>query len=200
MKLYGMPGAGQIICAMVIAELELNCETVFVNNTDRDSPEFRAISPYGRVPVLVPADGPPIFESLAITLYLLDKDRENRLRPAPDSPEYGRFLSWMAYLATTFYDACLRWHYPDRYGEAVSVRAAAEAELDRIYDHIGNEPHDWVAGDRLTVADYYLYMLIGWDESRERENRFARQPKLARIYDAVGKIDSVRAVMAAHDD
>lgn len=200
MKLYGMPGAGQIICACVIAELGLECEPVFVDDSFRDSAEFRAISPYGRVPVLVPDQGPPIFESMAITLHLLDHDHENRLRPSPETPEYGRFLSWMAYLATTFYNACLRAHYPERYGEAKSVNAMAEEELDRIYDHLESEAGQWVAGDRMTAADYYLYMLMGWDEGEGCKKRLECHPKLARINAAVGGLETVRQVMAVHGD
>ena len=198
MKLYGMHGAGQIICALIIEELGLECEAVFVDTAFRDRAAFRALSPYGRVPVLAPDEAPPIFESLAITLYLLEQDHDNRLSPATDDPAHGRFLSWMAYLATTFYDACLRWHYPERYGEAASVHAAAEAELDVIYDHIDREPHEWVAGDRLTAADYYLYMLIGWDENRAA--RLAKHPKINRIHAAIGALPSTRKVMALHYD
>ena len=198
MKLYGMQGAGQIICALIIEELGLACEAVFVDKDFRDSAAFRAISPYGRVPVLAPDGAPPIFESLAITLYLLEQDHDNRLSPAATDPAHGRFLSWMAYLATTFYDACLRWHYPERYGEAASVHAAAEAELDVIYDHLEKTPGEWLAGDRMTAADYYLYMLIGWDENRS--GRLAKHPKINRIHAAIDVLPSTRKVMAQHDD
>ena len=198
MKLYGMRGAGQIICALIIEELGLACEAVFVDKDFRDSAAFRAISPYGRVPVFAPDGAPPIFESLAITLYLLEQDHDNRLSPAATDPAHGRFLSWMAYLATTFYDACLRWHYPERYGEAASVHAAAEAELDVIYDHLEKTPGEWLAGDRMTAADYYLYMLIGWDENRS--GRLAKHPKINRIHAAIDVLPSTRKVMAQHDD
>jgi glutathione S-transferase len=198
MKLYGMLGAGQIICAYVIAELELDCEAIFVDKTFRYSDEFRAISPYGRVPVLVPDKGSPIFESLAIILYLLEQDSENKLCPSRNAPTYGRFLSWMTYLATTFYPVCLRWHYPERYGEPVSVRAKAEVELDMIYGHLECDPHEWVAGDHMTVADCYLYMMMGWDEGREE--RLLQHPKLERIYASVGGQKTIQDVMAAHND
>ena len=42
MKLYGMHGAGQIICALIIEELGLECEAVFVDTAFRDRAAFRA--------------------------------------------------------------------------------------------------------------------------------------------------------------
>ena len=35
------------------------------------------------------------------------------------------------------------------------------------------------------AADYYLYMLIGWDENRAA--RLAKHPKINRIHAAIGR-------------
>ena len=197
MKLYGREGSGQIICAYVIKKLQLDCDIIFVDEPFTNSDAFRAISPYGRVPALETDTGEAIFESLAITLYLLEQDKANSLSPSREDPAYGRFLSWMAYLATTFYDACLRWHYPDRYGESSSTKAMADQELDTIYDHVEREPHDWLAGTEKTIADCYLYMMMTWDEGRKR--RLETRPKMKRIFDAIQSDKTMQEIMAVHD-
>lgn len=197
MKLYGMPGSGHIICAYIVAELGIDCETVFPDKATRDSAAFRAISPYGRVPVLAENGMEPVFESLAIVLRLLDLDVDARMAPPKDDTGYGRFLSWMVYLSSTFYHTCLRWHHPEKYGEATSVRQKADEEFDLIYAHIEASPHAWLAGDRMTVADVYLYMVMTWDMGRAK--RLLAHPKMARIFNGVASDATVQAVMAHHD-
>jgi glutathione S-transferase len=70
--------------------------------------------------------------------------------------------------------------------------------MNRIYDHIEAADHDFVAGDTMTVADYYLYMLIYWDE--EADFNLASRSKIHRIMDKVGALPSVKAVMARQDN
>ena len=71
MKLYAMHGAGSIVAEIMMEDMEIGCDIVYPTDNDRQSAAFRAISPYGRIPVLVTDDGQPVFESLAIILMLL---------------------------------------------------------------------------------------------------------------------------------
>jgi glutathione S-transferase len=196
--LYAMPGAGSVIAEIMFEELGMKANLLYPDEAERNTSSFRAISPYGRIPVLVTEQGQTVFESLAIVLMLLEHDQAGRLAPRQGSAEYAGFLSWITYLATTLYPAVLRYHYPDRYGEETSVRKKALEEMNRIYDHIEAADHDFVAGDTMTVADYYLYMLIDWDE--EADVNLASRHKIHRIMDKVGALPSVKAVMARQDN
>jgi len=196
--LYAMPGAGSVIAEIMFEELGMKANLLYPDEAERNTPSFRAISPYGRIPVLVTEQGQTVFESLAIVLMLLEHDQVGQLAPRQGSAEYAGFLSWITYLATTLYPAVLRYHYPDRYGEETSVRKKALEEMNRIYDHIEAADHDFVAGDTMTVADYYLYMLIDWDE--EADVNLASRHKIHRIMDKVGALPSVKAVMARQDN
>jgi hypothetical protein len=42
-------------------------------------------------------------------------------------------LQWLVFLSAGMYESNLRHFYPDRYGEAVSVKASADREIERIY-------------------------------------------------------------------
>lgn len=196
--LYAMHGAGSIIAEIMFEELGIKANLLYPDEAERKTPQFRAISPYGRIPVLVTDQGQPIFESLAIVLMLLEHDHDGKLAPPQGSAGYAEFLSWITYLATTLYPAVLRYHYPDRYGEENTVRAKALEEMNWIYDHIEAADHDYVAGDIMTVADFYLYMLIDWDE--ESDVNLASRHKINRIMDVVGARPSVQAVMARQED
>jgi len=52
--------------------------------------------PHGKVPALTD-DGPVIFESPAIAIYLTDKFPEARLGPAIGDPNRGPYLTWLSY-------------------------------------------------------------------------------------------------------
>ncbi len=194
MKLYGMYEAGSLIAEFIIEEMGLSCALVYPSDEARDEPEFRALSPYGRIPVLLTEDGEVIFESIAIVLYLLEQNPNHHLAPERGAPGRSRFLSWLAYLATTLYDAHLRLHHSERYGEGKSVQNKARQEIITIYDHIEAQPGLFMAGDKMTAADFYLYMLVWWDD--DAQVYLSQRPKLKAIIDKVGAKPSVKAVMA----
>jgi len=74
---------------------------------DQRKPEYLALNPNGKVPLLV-ADGVPIFESLAILLYLGDRfGKEKGLFPSKDL-DRAEALKWMAWSSVTVHDALSR--------------------------------------------------------------------------------------------
>jgi glutathione S-transferase len=60
------------------------------------TPEWRAISPTGKVPVIYDGDKPMI-ESVAIIHYLSEKYADGKLARRPRDPDYGDFLQWLHY-------------------------------------------------------------------------------------------------------
>ena len=56
-------------------------------------PEFLALNPMGKVPLVV-CDGTPIAETGAIALYLADRCRETVLSPEIDDPARADVLRW----------------------------------------------------------------------------------------------------------
>jgi len=74
MKLYYFPSPNPQKVRFAINELGIECETVPVDLLKREqkTPEFLALNPYGRVPVLVDGDL-KLWESHAILAYLGEK-------------------------------------------------------------------------------------------------------------------------------
>ena len=97
MKLYYFPSPNPQKIRFALNELGLECETVAVDLLKRAqrSPEFLALNPYGRVPVLVDGDL-TLWESHAILAYLGEKT--GRLWPTLPAGRADA-LRWLFFLA-----------------------------------------------------------------------------------------------------
>jgi len=82
LKIYGIARTRAFRALWMAKELGLDYEhlPVEIGDAGARTPEFLAINPNGRLPVIVD-DGFVLFESLAITLYLAKKHSNDRLYP-----------------------------------------------------------------------------------------------------------------------
>lgn len=87
MKLYYFPSPNPQKIRFAVNELGIECETLPVDLLKREqkSPEFLALNPYGRVPVLVDGDL-KLWESHAILAYLGEKTGRLCRRLPPVAP------------------------------------------------------------------------------------------------------------------
>jgi glutathione S-transferase len=95
MKIYHVAGTRSIRPIWLCYELDVavEVETIDFSASYRASPEWRAISPAGKVPALT--DGAlTMFESGAMVSYLLERYGEGRLRPEPGSTDSALFHQW----------------------------------------------------------------------------------------------------------
>src|SRR6202030_2451620 len=83
LRIYGIARTRAYRALWVAMELGLDYEhlPIEIGDAGARSPEFLAINPNGRLPVIVD-DGFVLFESLAITLYLAKKHSAGKLYPA----------------------------------------------------------------------------------------------------------------------
>ncbi len=103
---YFAPNSTASITEAVLAELGVACERVKLDISagDTRAPEFLAINPNGRVPVLV-HEGTPIWESAAITMYLGEVfGVDAGLYPAP-GPARGEAMKWIVWSNVTLAEA-----------------------------------------------------------------------------------------------
>lgn len=126
---------------------------------DQKKPEYLALNPNGKVPLLV-ADGTPIFESIAILVYLGETyGVEKGLYPAP-GPARGAALKWIAWSSVTLGEALSRVlrNQSDRFPAEQRNAAAGAAAKQEITDLLGLvdrelEGKDFLGGKDFTLVD-----------------------------------------------
>lgn len=167
MKLYFHPFSSNARKAVMTAELlGAPVERVFVDLPQRAQakPEFLALNPNGKVPVLVDGDF-ELWESYAIMIYLAEKTPGQTLYPSDPKAraDVNRWMFWAAahwsvQIATLNFENVLK-SVVFKIGEAdPAVVAKANAELERLAGildaHLASR--QFVSGDALTLADVTL--------------------------------------------
>jgi glutathione S-transferase len=153
MKLYWCPRTRSSRVLWMLGELGQSCElvTIDVRNPEaRETPEFRAASPMGKVPAL--EDGPVrVADSAAICLYLADRYGAGELAPAMDAAERGRFLYWMFFSPGTMEPAMA-----ERMGGwQTNTQAYGWGDFPRMIQTLESGLGDgpWLFGEHFTAAD-----------------------------------------------
>ncbi len=165
--LYAIPDWASLAVHMVLEELAVPYQIAAVDYDagGLDTPEFRRVNPFGKLPAMDTPDG-PMFETAAILLWLAD--RHGRLAPIPQSPDRATFLSWLMFVANTFHPNAIQQFYPHRpAGEAHADAASAiayenlKAQMAQIETVAATRPV-WLSPDQPSILGPYLCMLIRW--------------------------------------
>src|SRR5215471_3646783 len=100
MRLYEFPPTRSIRVRWTLQELGVDFEPVTVDLIagDHRRPEFLALNPAGKLPVLVDGDL-IVTESIAIAVYLGDKYPEKGFMPA-DPAARAEVMRWLLFTAT----------------------------------------------------------------------------------------------------
>ena len=165
MKLYNSPGSPNALRTRAVAyELAFDPEIVNVNigNGDNRKPDFLAINPNGKVPVLV--DGAVVvWESRAINAYLAALKPERNLNPA-DPVKRATIDQWNYWQAIHLGPAMQRVAFErvqkKGFGRGEPDEASIAGELKTIAELLGIldralAGRQWIAGD-LSLADFGL--------------------------------------------
>jgi len=168
LTLYFAPGSSSMAPHIALREIGAPFEPrpVSFHNLETRTPEFLALNPAGKVPVLV-VDGRPITEVLAILTYLARAHPEAGLLPG-DLVAQAQVLAWMSFLASTV--------HPVRKQGLEAARAAYQM-LD---DMLGGS--DWAVGDHYSIADIHLFRLF-WRFRGSLDVGPGDFPNLTRHYD-----------------
>jgi glutathione S-transferase len=155
--LYTAPTPNGHKASCTLEALEMPYETHFVNISDGDQhkPDFRALNPNGRIPVIVDRDmdNLAIFESGAIMIYLAEK--AGRLLPT-DVKGRSRVIQWLMFQmggvgpmmgqANVFYR-----YFPEKLQPAIDRYQNECRRLFEVLDgHLAE--NEWLADD-YSIAD-----------------------------------------------
>jgi GST-like protein len=196
---WGTPNGRKISIALEELGLPYEVRTIDITHGQQFTPEFLALNPNHKIPVLVDSDGPDgapitLSESGAILLYLAEKT--GRLLPAAARARYAA-LQWLMFQMGGIGPMLGQAHHflrfaPDvipyaveRYGkEAARLYGVLETRLSEC---------DWLAGDEYSIADIATFPWIARHDWQGID--LARYPAVKRWYDAIADRPAVRRGM-----
>jgi glutathione S-transferase len=164
MKLYFSPGACSLASHIALRELGLPFEAVQVDlmkKTTKSGQDFATINPKGYVPALELDDGALLTEGPAILQYLADRRPESRLAPANGTLERYRLQEWLGFINSELHKQFSPLFNPATPEQAKdSARRAIARRLAYVEGQLDGRA--FLLGDAFTVADAYLYTVLGW--------------------------------------
>jgi glutathione S-transferase len=168
MKLYGFGPTRSLRALWGLRELGADFEFVPVNLLagEHRRPEFLALNPAGKLPVLVDGDS-VIPESAAIVLYLAEKYPDRGLLPT-DLKERAQVYRWVMFAMTELEQPLWRiakhtFLLPEdkRLPQDVALAGEEFTAMARVLEHHMEGRH-FIVGDRVTVADCVTAYLMDW--------------------------------------
>jgi GST-like protein len=167
--LYWHPMSSATPVACALAELAVPHERVKVDIKagEQRRPEFLALNPNGKVPTLT-VDGAPMFEALAIQLWLGEQFGVARgLWPAAGTPERLQAMSWCTWAYVTFGTLIVRLQVATQGDAALrdeAHAAAAREGLDQLLGlldaRLAGQP--WMLGAEYSLADLTVASVVGY--------------------------------------
>jgi GST-like protein len=190
-NVYAFSTPNSVRVPIALEELRLNyaLHAVNVRKGEQKHPEYLALNPNGKVPVLVDSDGPggqpfTLTESGAILMYLAEKT--GRLIPA-DMFGRARVLEQMFFHLSGIGPALGQLGFFKRQATEQIPYAISrfQTEVDRVLKVLDGalSRSEFMAGDTFTIADIAHF---GWLWRREFAGiDFGSTPNISRWYDSV---------------
>ena len=179
-EIYGRSETGSDIIEYLFHELSIDYEFIEVDEKNVKSDEkILKINPLGRVPMVKLPDGKFLIESLAIVYHLLK--RENHLLPSTET-EMNEFHQIMAFMSSSFYPIILLFYHPDHYvsdKNSEDLITKSQNILHRYLNFIEDKIGEFVIGNELSAADFYLFTLLFW---LEEDHFLENYPKIQSFY------------------
>ena len=126
--------------------------------TNLAPPELKAIHPLGKSPV-IEDDGQIIFESGAITDWIIRKHGGGRLMPPPGTAAHEDYLMWLHFAEGSAMLPFLLGLYTGRLGEAAAplaprIQEQVAAHVAYFSERLGS--NDWLVNNQLSGADIMM--------------------------------------------
>jgi glutathione S-transferase len=191
MKLYYSPGACSLASHIVLHELKLPMQLVKVDLKSKQTEageDYRSINPKGYVPALELDDGDLLTENVAILQYLASLGPE--LLPQSGKPKWHA-IEALAFVSTELHKAFKPLFDPTSSAELKQKAKDLVAQrLTLLVPRLG--AREFIVGDRFTVVDAYLFVMLSW----ARKQEVAIPAELQRYADKLGDRASVKEALA----
>lgn len=164
MKLYFSPGACSLSPHIVLREAGADFELEQVDNKAKKTKsglDFWLINPKGYVPVLELDDGQRLTEGPAIVQFIADKYPDAGLIPPCGTFGRSRVQEWLNFISSEIHKSfgpLFKPNTPEDYKKISKENLAKRYAY--VEEHLAK--HQYLHGERFTVADAYLFTVSNW--------------------------------------
>jgi glutathione S-transferase len=195
MKLYFSPGACSLAShiALLEAGLDFTLDQVDLRSKrTAGGQDFVAINSKGYVPALEMKDGNVLTEGPAILQFDADLAPDRQLAPAHGTLERYRLVEWLNFIATELHKNFSPLFRPT---STEDMKEAARTNLRNRLAWVAArlEGNDFLTGSQFTVADAYLFTVLGW--SGKVGVDLSPWPVLGAFVERVGARPAVRQAL-----
>jgi glutathione S-transferase len=197
MKLYYKPGVCSLAAHIVLRELGLPFDMEAVDLATRKTAsggDYRRVNPLGYVPALVLDDGTVLTENAAILQYLADSKPAAGLVPAAGTMDRYRLIAWLSFISSEVhkqFSPFFNPRTPAEWKEILLARLKARFEyLARHFEH-----NAYLMGDKFTIADSYLYVVLRWADRFQVD--LSPWPALTQYLTRIAARPAVQAALKA---
>lgn len=197
MKLYFAPNACSLAPHIVLRELGLPFSLVRVNNQTKrtaDGADFYRINPKGYVAALELEDGTVLTEGAAILQYLADLQPEAGLAPVNGSLARTQLQAQLNFIGSELHagmSPLFSSEIPDEV--KALLRGKLAKRLGYMEQVLSESGHAF--GDRFTVADTYLFTVLGWSDHLKVD--LSHFPATRRFLEVIGARKTVIEALRA---
>lgn len=198
MILYTSPLACSCAAHMMLIELGLPHEIKFVDIYTQphvlidDGQIYASLNSKNAVPALRLDSGELLTEIGVILQYIANLKPEAGLLPKADSLARYRVMEWLSYVGSDVHKTIGPLFHPHMPETAKEIhRQNLRRRLTYIEEQLAHQPY--LTGETFTVADAYLFVMIGWDPYFKFD--VAPYPNLARFHARVASRPSSAQVI-----
>lgn len=183
------PNGRKVSIALEELGLRYEVRPIDITRDEQFAPDFLALNPNHRIPVIVDSDGPDgapitVIESGAILLYLAEKT--GRLLPG-DARGRCEAIQWMMFQMGSVGPMLGQAHHFLRFAPEVVPYAVTRysKEATRIYGVLNTRltGRDWLAGAEYSIADIATFPWIARHDWQGVD--LARFPEVQRWYNTI---------------
>lgn len=163
MKLYIIPGACSLAVHIALREAEIPFDLARLDlQTGKadDGSDYRSVNPKGYVPALLLDDGQVLTETAALLQYVSDQNPRAELAPPAGTPGRYRLAEWLAFINSEVHKGFSPLFSADAGEEVKDYARLYLAKRLSYLQEVVCRPY--LLGDHFTVADAYLFTVLGW--------------------------------------
>jgi glutathione S-transferase len=163
MKLYIYVGTCSMASNIALHEAGIEFEMVKVDKRTKrvGNVDFLTINPKGYVPALQLDDGEVLTENVVVLQYIADLNPAAKLAPPAGTIQRYRLLEWLSFINSEIHKSFAPLFYADASEDMKTYsRNHLAKRLEYIAGALGD--NEYLMGEQFTVADAYLFTVLGW--------------------------------------